>query len=242
MAGTMLPAALVAGGQGLPSVCSRHGNPAAGSLRVRFVSKPPVWTYVLLLAGALPFVIVVMVLRKTVDARTWPVCSGCRSRRRTALLTGFGMLAGWLAMMIVGIGMQGGGSDPTTYDGYGATTSSDGSGLGAALILTSIVLLIAGILVAAQGSPAPLTRGVVTGDGAWVEFRKPASAFAEQVRAIMAGMPSPVAPGYGPYASQPYGQQPYGQQPYGQQPYGQPGYASPPPSGRSDGQGIEPPR
>lgn len=217
MAGAMLPAGLVAGGQGLPTVCSRHGNPAAGSLRVRFVSKPPGWTYLLSLVGMLPFLIVVLALRKTVDARTWPICAGCRSRRLRMRLAGYGTLALSLMLLILVVGWQSG-SSSMTDDASGTTASSSGSGAGVALALLASVGIVVGYIVAAQGGAVPLTRGVVTGNGAWVEFRKPAAQFAEQVRTITAGL-SPCAPGG--YGSYDYGQPVSGQQPYGEQVHGQ---------------------
>jgi hypothetical protein len=202
-------------------VCSRHGNPGVRTQRTRFVSRPPGWAYLLLLVGALPFIIVALVLRKTADVRGWPICNDCRARRRTMLLAGFGTLAGSVVMFVASISALSTPTDSTT-GGEVTTSSSSASAAAVFLVFGAILLFVVGLLIAVQGGAVPLAGGMVTQDGGWIEFRKPAPAFAEQVRAIVAGLSRP---GYG----QPgYGQQPYGQPGYGQQPYGQPGYGQQP--------------
>jgi len=79
-----IPAPLVASGQGLPSVCGRHGEPADRHRRVVFRSTPPPWTYLLILLGVVLFAIVATVLEKRVKAPAWPFCPRCGSLRWAA--------------------------------------------------------------------------------------------------------------------------------------------------------------
>jgi hypothetical protein len=52
---------LHAAGQGVPDVCVRHGEPAVEHRKVRIFSRAPAWSYLLIFAGVLVFVIVVTV-------------------------------------------------------------------------------------------------------------------------------------------------------------------------------------
>jgi hypothetical protein len=92
-----LPAQMAASGAALPDLCQRHGRPAVKRVKARFVSPLPVWTYLLLLAGFLPFVIVAEVTRKRIDSLAWPVCASCLQVRRRNLA-----VAGVLAVAMFG--------------------------------------------------------------------------------------------------------------------------------------------
>ena len=66
-------------GRGFPDVCVRHGEPATAHRRAIFVSKPPPWTLLLFLVGALPFLIFYRLTMKKVVVAQWPVCARCRA-------------------------------------------------------------------------------------------------------------------------------------------------------------------
>src|SRR5689334_778262 len=87
-----IPAAAVAAGQ-VPQVCGRHGEPAVSTKKFKIISKPPVWAAALILLGALPYLIVIMVLRKTTVATAWPWCAACVSLRKKLLGIGLGAIA-----------------------------------------------------------------------------------------------------------------------------------------------------
>src|SRR2546423_3176717 len=143
-----IPANWVGAGYGVPTVCSRHGEPAERMRRIRLISRPPQWSYVLLVVGALPFLIVVHALRKTVKAPAWPFCVQCRSRSRLWASIGLGMVA--LAVV--------------TWVGAAVVSDENVSPL---LVLFGVLLLIAGIVVASQAAPQNSTRAQVSGDGMW---------------------------------------------------------------------------
>jgi len=233
MGEVQLPAGGVAAGMVTPPVCRKHGLPVRSTKKVTFVSRPAPWTYILIVVGALPFLIAVMLTRKSVKAGAWPFCERCSSDGRRNVLIGVGVLVLGDLLFVVGISQN-----------------------AAALPLLGIVALVAGIVVAATGGRVALAGGQVSRDGQVITFRKPADTFAQWASQVPAAAPAgfaqpyPGAPQYAqpqayaqpygqppaqPYGQQPeygqpqpyqqpYGQQPYGQQPYGQQPYGQQPY------------------
>jgi hypothetical protein len=127
-----IPASLVSGGRGLPQVCVRHGEPAIQHSRVLFRSHPPRWTYLLILCGLLPFAIAAGALQKRVKATAWPFCRRCSRLRTSRLLAGTAMVV--VAVLAVGVL---------------AAVVPEGSAYGPPIVLAFLVLLIAGLGIAA---------------------------------------------------------------------------------------------
>ncbi len=238
-----LPANWVAAGYGVPDVCARHGEPAQERKRVRFVSKPPQWAYVLILLGAIVYLIVVSSLRKTVIAPAWPFCVRCREFRNRMLAIGLGVLALGIVLFIGSIALA---------------SSSDAAGPIPALgVFVGLILLIAGIVVAGQASAPVVAGGQVSQDGAWLLLRRAHAGFA-QLAQVAQSAPQPVSQppygggyaGYGQPVPAQYGGYPQPapapQPPYGgyaqpaPAPYGQPAPA-PAPYGQYPQQGQYPP-
>jgi len=152
-----IPAAQVAAGH-LPQVCAKHGQPATGTKSVKIISKPPAWAAVLIIVGVLPYLIVVMLLRKTVPAPAWPWCEQCTAERKTRLSVGFGVLALGLLLFAGAVALN-----------------NDTSAL---LGLVGFVALLAGIIVAARGATLPITGAFASKDGQFVEVPKGSDHFA----------------------------------------------------------------
>lgn len=102
----------------LPPVCVKTGMPADGTVRVTF-SRLPTWTYLLLLAGIVPFLIAAFFAREQVRGRV-PVTRAAVERYEAYArwlrlgwgLAGFGLLAAavlsepWMLMLLaVGFGV-----------------------------------------------------------------------------------------------------------------------------------------
>jgi hypothetical protein len=177
---TVLPAGLVASGQGLPTVCARHGLPATAHQKARFVSRPPGWSYILIVAGVIAFVVVTMVMQKKVSASNWPVCDRCRRLSKNRRLIGIGVLALSLVMLFAGIVLLASGSSDTAD---GSLTGAGTAGL--FLLLGFFIVLLAGVMVATRSAVAAIARGVASRDGNRVEFTKADPAFAQQATAIL---------------------------------------------------------
>jgi hypothetical protein len=166
LASVRIPAGWVAAGQGLPAVCAKHGEQAITGKNVPLISKPPGWSYVLLLLGAIPFLIVVMVTRKTVKAQNWPWCAKCGAQRKQFLAIGLITLFASLVLMVV--------------------MFASGNSTLAILGLLFLVLALVGLIVAVRGSNAAMIGATVTRDGQWVEVPKASDAFAAQATAMQA--------------------------------------------------------
>ncbi len=211
---TVLPANWVAAGYAVPQVCARHGEPAAEGVRTRFQSRPPSWSYVLLILGALPFLIVAYSVRKTVYAPSWPFCAQCKALRTRLLVIGCVTLVAGAALFAGGVVASGG--------------ATDGNSVGGLLLLVGLFVAIAGLVVMGLSGRTALARARVSQDGVWVEVLKPDPRFAQQAPQYYAPQPpQPYQPQpYPPqsYAPQPYPPQPYAAQPYAAQPYGQPAF------------------
>jgi hypothetical protein len=162
-----IPASLVSGGRGLPELCARHGEPAIQHKRVLFRSHPPRWTYLLILCGLLPFAIAASALQKRVKARAWPFCRRCAGLRTGRLLIGTAMVV--VAVLAVGVL---------------AAVVPDGSAYGPPIVLAFLVLLIAGLGIAARAGRNSIASGYVAQDGAMLRLRRPHPRFAEQVAAM----------------------------------------------------------
>src|SRR3954453_3222215 len=147
-----IPAGQVAAGQ-LPHVCPRHGEPAIEMKKIRLISKPPPWAAFLIILGGIVYLIVVMVLRKTVQAPAWPWCAQCKAARKRSLTIGLSVLGLALLLFIIG----------------GATIDSSG---GPMLFLLGRVAFIVGLVFVARSGPQPVSGAFVSQDGTTVELAK----------------------------------------------------------------------
>ena len=152
-----IPAAAVAAGQ-VPQVCARHGEPAVTTKNFKIISKPPVWAAPLIVLGALPYLIVVMILRKTTVASAWPWCAACGSLRKKLLGIGLGAIAASILLTAALIAVD-----------------SDAAGL--ALVLTFIVVLV-GLIVALRSGTQPISGAFTSSDGQFVDVPKAHDRFA----------------------------------------------------------------
>jgi hypothetical protein len=216
-----VPAGQVAAGQ-LPHICPRHGEQPIEMKKVRLVSKPPPWTAVLILLGGIVYLIVVMVLRKTVQAPAWPWCAQCKAARTRNLGIGLGVAALGILLFVIG-----------------ASLGDDG----AVLFLFGFIALLVGLIVAARSNPQVVSSAFVSQDGSAVEILKGDERFAQ---ALQHGAQPAVAaqqqPGAWGYGAAPAPQQPF-QQPYPQQQgYPQPQQGYPQPQGYPQQQQQYPPR
>lgn len=188
-----IPAHFVSSGWGTPTVCAKHGEAAVERKKVRFISPPPGWSYVLVLAGVIVFLIVVLALRKTVEARDWPFCEHCRQDRKKGLIIGLSIAAAGVVGLVVAFSIPG--------------------DEGAIIALLSILALLAGYIVSLRvGSRVMLAGGRVIDGGQTVQIRKAHEAFAAQAAAAQqaaaqhhaaqqaAAMQAGPAPAYPPQA------------------------------------------
>jgi hypothetical protein len=179
-----------------PTVCSRHGHRATQMRPHRFSSRPPLWSYPLLLLGILPFVLVTATVRRRVEAPFWPVCASCRTRRRRLRWSGAVLFLGAVTAMGVGVVFSG----PTVDTHVAVTDTVRFSDPGPAAVgaLTALFLVLAGRWALARSGAAAIARGEVTEKGQYLRFRRPAAAFDEQVRMATQGPPAvpPMSPGY----------------------------------------------
>ena len=159
-----IPAQFVATGWGIPTVCARHGEPAVVRKRAAFISRNPGWSYALVLAGVIVFVMVAAAIRKTVVARAWPFCARCNKESRHDVTAGLGLLAaGVVAFALTGV------------------LPSEASG---PVVFLGIVLLLVGFIVAVRGGNRALrANGHVVDGGRTVQFNRAHEAFAAQVAA-----------------------------------------------------------
>ncbi len=171
-----LPAAMVKTGEGVPSLCARHGEPAVRRRIVNFESRPPDWAYLLLLVGVVPFFLVIHILRKTMIATGWPICARCRSGARWLRLGALGLL-----LTAVGIGSVG----VAIYNRY--------PGFRSGVIDGCLLSLAACVFVFRQAAPSRITRAEVTPDGLALRVRHAAPAFAAALPAApsLVGPPAP---------------------------------------------------
>ncbi|GLW35100.1 hypothetical protein [Actinoplanes regularis] len=146
-----IPSGLVHNGAGIPDLCSRHGESASVRKPVKFWSKPPAWSYLLIIIGALPFLIVTLILRKEVQAQAWPFCPQCVTLRKNRMIIGISLMA-LLPLSFVLAGVAG--------------------DSGPVLVMLAFFLAIAGLLVVSRGTYRILPWGFASGDGSTVDFPK----------------------------------------------------------------------
>ncbi len=192
-----IPGGQVAAGH-LPHICARHGEPPVAMKRIRFVSKPPPWAPVLILAGGIVYLIVVSAMRKKIEAPAWAWCAQCKAQRARLLGIGLGVLALGLLLIVVGI----------------ATIEQSAGPL---LFLLGLVGLLAGAIVAARANFQAVASAFVSQDGQYLEVHKEDPRFVQALR--QGSAPPQPAWGYGAPQAQPQQQWGYGgaQQPPPQQ-------------------------
>jgi hypothetical protein len=164
-----VPAAVVATGNGMPACCTKHGQLRTLAKKLQLISRPPGWSYALLLLGALPFLIVTMIMRKTVTAPAWPFCDDCVSARKKGVGIGLGVIALGLLSFAVPVAVA---------------PDSSASGL---FVLLAFVLLFAGLIVAARSGWRFQSGAEVSADGTYVQVRKAHPNFAQFSPAASAG-------------------------------------------------------
>jgi hypothetical protein len=160
-----IPASLVQNGTGIPQVCAKHGEPVVLHKTVKFLSKPPVWSYFLIIFGAIPFLIVTLLLRKEVQAQAWPFCEQCVKQRKNRLAIGIPLI-----VLL-----------PLTFVLAGSLGDSGG-----VLVLVGFVAAITGFILVARNTYRALPWGFATRDGSAVEFPKAHPSFVAAAQAAYA--------------------------------------------------------
>jgi len=168
--GIYLPTPMLMSGQGIPARCVLHGEPANATRKVRFLSKPPLWIYLLLLLSIGIAIIVMLVIRKRVTAPRWPFCARCLVRRRNCLVAMWACLA----------------ATPLCF--VGANLSSDATGPSATwlLLVGVLVLPLAALMLGQYSRWNVLAAGICDSTATSVHFRKPADAFVADLNALHA--------------------------------------------------------
>jgi hypothetical protein len=143
-----------------PASCVAHRR-TGSTVTVSFVSRTPWWVYLTFFAGVIVFLILALVLRKTVVAPAWPICDECRRDRRKHLVLAWAALALWIPAMwaagAVGFDVLPEGVDLLVF------------------VLAFLLPLMAALVLAARASYATQLKGVVSADGLVVTF--PAATF-----------------------------------------------------------------
>lgn len=113
-------------GAELPDACVRCGEPAGGAtLRKQFSWHPP-WIFILVLLWLIVYLVVAMVLRKTINLNV-PICDAHRRRRQRALWIGGGLMLGSVPLgILIGMSLRG---DVAGVWGFGAGLVSFIAGL-----------------------------------------------------------------------------------------------------------------
>ncbi|PZS26487.1 MAG: hypothetical protein DLM59_18160 [Pseudonocardiales bacterium] len=168
-----LPGGMVTTGDGVPGVCARHGEPALRRQTADFQSRPPEWSYALLLIAVLPFVVVTYLLRKSMMATGWPFCARCRARARWLRLVALGLLVAGIGIGYAGI----------RYPGHGSLST------------WGCILSFAGFVVALMhAGPSRIARAEVTQDGLALRLRNAAPAFRAALPPAPLAVGSPAPP------------------------------------------------
>ena len=142
------------------SLPTRHGEPAVLHKPVKFISKPPGWAWALIVAGALPYLIAVMLLRKEVYAPSWPFCARCQQMHKKRTLIGAGLFLPLILLFAVAFAAPDAGGTAAAWFGF-----------------VAVIACVVGIGVLARGSYRLLPQGFVARDGKAVGFPKAHPAF-----------------------------------------------------------------
>jgi hypothetical protein len=131
---------------------------------------------VLIFVSLLIYAIVAWATRKAVVARGWPFCARCAAIRVLWFLTGLATFAAGVIAIYVA-------------QSPGSSVLSLSSAL---ILVTGLILFLAGIVILTTSGWATVARASVSRDGVWVRVRKAHPEFDAQVRATM-GTPQPIA-------------------------------------------------
>ncbi len=145
----------------LPSVCSRHGQPATGQTQTSFFSSTPRWVYVLLLCGILPFLIAHWMLQKKITVRNWPYCTLCSQERNRWLM--FGAIAGGITVVLL------------------LSAIFLPSGKAALVLVPGLVTVVVGLLLVRKGFWQHFCQVETSPGGEYFTVQDPAPAFAAEV-------------------------------------------------------------
>jgi hypothetical protein len=139
--------------------CPRHNRAGVRTKKLTFSTKPPMWTYVLILVGVLVAVIVMAVLRKQVsgDAHECDKCVQARRRFRAIVI------AAWV--FDIGLLLAAGGSDIA--------------------VIAWIVWTLGALIYSFTGATHNV-RGFLSPDRTWVEIKNADPGFAAAVQERMA--------------------------------------------------------
>ncbi len=161
----VVPASFVTTGWRLPTVCARHGEPAAQHRTVTF-RKPPSGVLVILP----PLVrLLLWTLQKRVTAPACPFCDRCTKMRTTRVSTAIGLIGLAIAIIILV-----------------STAAEDFPNLArkiAIFVPISLIMYIIGLRVATMSTLSQIANGYLSRDGMQLEFRNPHPTFVEQVTA-----------------------------------------------------------
>jgi len=166
----MLPADQASAGRRVPDVCSRHGNPATYREEITFTSRPPGWSYVLLLLGLLPFVVMYLATRRKVTVPAWPFCDECKAMRGKR----GGVELVFVALFLLCIGASFVVHAPASRWLAGA----------------AVVAAVAALLVNRLGGARMIAGAEVTRDGAWLRVRDASEAFHRKAGGASSGTKS----------------------------------------------------
>lgn len=155
-----VPANFVSADWGTPTVCARHGEPAAERRRTRFASHTSRWLYLL---GVVVYFIAVAASSKVVWAPAWPFCARCEKEHASKTAAGWG---GGVLGVLIWV--------------FSRSLPHDVAPVGA---IIGVLLFIAGVIVAGRGGRLAITGGVVTDDGQAVRFARAHETFASQAAA-----------------------------------------------------------
>lgn len=161
------PSWLVTSGLGLPPVCAPHGAPGPFGAKARIESKPPAWAYLLLLLGAVPYIIVATVVTKRVQAPLWPVCPQCTKQQQTLKLVGALAL-----LMIPGL---------CVVLSILPASVADSDVVGLVSIVLAGACFVGGVAAFWFADPARVARASLTKDGAYIVVKRPTAAFCQAV-------------------------------------------------------------
>ncbi|BEL03980.1 hypothetical protein Q0Z83_021710 [Actinoplanes sichuanensis] len=160
-----IPSSLVQNGTGIPGVCTRHGEPVVLHRAVKFISKPPGWSYLLIIIGFLPFIIVTSLLRKEVQATAWPFCAKCVETHKNRMIVGWVLMAALPLSVAIGWNM---------------------GEAGVTVIFIALLPFIIGFALANRGSYRLLPWGFTSQDGSTVGFPKAHPGFVDAAQAAYA--------------------------------------------------------
>ena len=170
MAKVQVPAHWVAANY-LPPICARHGGPATSLVKRKFSTRPPGWSYVLILVAVVIFAIVAMAMQFSI-ATSLPACAECsRDRRR---FIGFA-LSGWAAAIALTV--------------VSFTTTSG------ALIVLGLLAVVCALVFSFVGDSFRVS-GHVSADRGWVNLKGVHATFAAAINnAVRPGAPVPAPTG-----------------------------------------------